>query len=138
MQKPNDPIVNVNDITRISFGASIQGDIISATDIRIDGRIDGTVYSSGRIVVGEKAVLSGNLICTNLDLWGKMSGDIYVKDTLSMKSSSSIDGNLNVRKLQVEMGVQINGTCHMITEADFEKKVATIVKKVPVEKAEKK
>lgn len=137
MSKANEPIVNVNDITRISLGTAIRGDIISSSDIRVDGKIDGTVFSNGRIVVGEKAALSGNLLCTNLDLWGKVNGDIYVKDTLSIKSTCEIDGNINVRRLQVEMGAQINGTCHMMTEQDYEKKAATIVKKVPAPKAEK-
>lgn len=129
IQKSSDLSVNVNDVTRISKGASIRGDIVSSTDIRVDGEISGTVFSEGKIVVGETAVLSGNLLCTNLDLWGKMEGDIYVKDTLSVKSLASVTGNIHVNKLQVEMGAQINGTCRMISEQDFDKSAAVIVKK---------
>lgn len=120
MQKSTDQHVNANDITRISQGASIKGDLVSSTDIRVDGRIDGKVLSDGKVVVGETAKLSGCLMCKNLDFWGKMDGDIFVKDTLSLKSQAVINGNLHVRKLQVELGAQINGSCKMITEQEYD------------------
>lgn len=127
MQKSTD-IVTANDITRIAEGTNIKGDVVSSTDIRIDGSITGNVFSKGRIVVGETAKLSGNLLCTNLDFWGKMEGGIYVKETLSMRSSASLNGSLNINRLQVEMGSQINGSCRMITDADYNKVVNSIVK----------
>ena len=126
MQKSNEAVVNVNDITRIAKGASIRGDLSSPSDIRVDGNIDGKVYSGGRIVVGETAALSGTLMCTHLDLWGKMEGEIFVKDTVSIKSTAVINGNLHVRKLQVEIGAQINGNCRMISEQEYDKKVAQL------------
>lgn len=133
MQKTSEPVVNVNDITRIAGGASIKGDLSSLSDIRVDGNIDGKVYSGGRIVVGETANISGALMCANLDLWGKMEGEIYVKDTVSIKSTSVINGNLHVRKLQVEIGAQINGSCQMITEQEYDKMVAQMTEgKAPV------
>lgn len=136
MQK-NDPVVNVNDVTRISKGASLKGNLVSSTDIRVDGTMDGVVFSEGRIVVGETAAMSGSLLCNNLDMWGKIDGDIYVKDTLSIKNLAVVNGNIFVRKIQVEMGAQINGTCKMITEQEFDKLAAEIVKKAPKAEAKK-
>ncbi len=129
MQKSSDMSVNVNDVTRISRGAAITGDIVSSTDIRVDGEVSGTVFSEGKIVIGETAVISGNILCSNLDLWGKIEGEVYVKDTLSVKSLASVSGSIHINKLQVEMGAQFNGTCSMISEQEFEKSVADIVKK---------
>ena len=131
IQKFTEQPVNVNDVTRISKGTTIKGDIVSQSDIRVDGGIDGTVYSKGKIVVGETASLSGNLLCNNLDFWGKMDGAIYVKDTLSVKSAASITGDIHVNKIQVEMGAQINGTCKMISEQEYESLASTIVKTAP-------
>ncbi len=120
---------NVNDISRISLGAAIRGDLYSTTDIRLDGQVDGSLYSEGKIVVGEAARLSGKMFCTNVDFWGKMDGDIFVKDTLSLKSSAVVNGNIHVRKIQVEMGAQINGSFKMITEKEYDQIVATMVSK---------
>ena len=120
---------NINDISRISHGTTIRGDLTSSTDIRVDGQVDGTLYSEGKVVVGESAQLSGKLFCTNVDFWGKMDGDIYVKDQLSLKSSSVVNGNIHVRKIQVEMGAQINGSFKMITEQEYDQLVASMVRK---------
>ena len=76
--------VNVNSISRISTGTVIKGEIMSPYDIRIDGTFDGKVQSKGRVVVGETAVVKGDIICENIDLWGKVEGNIFVKDTLSL------------------------------------------------------
>jgi len=128
MQKIAELSVSINEVTRVSKGTAIKGDLCSSSDVRVDGKVDGTVYSNGKIVVGEGAALSGNLLCDNLDICGKMSGNIYIKDTLSIKSSAVIDGNIYVRKLQVEMGANINGTCKMINESEYEKAVGELVK----------
>ena len=120
MQKTSEQGAGINDVTRISKGATINGDLISSSDIRVDGVIHGKVLSDGKIVVGEQAGLSGSLFCTNLDFWGKMEGDIYVKDTLCIKSTATVNGNIHVNKLQVEMGAQINGTCKMISEQEYD------------------
>ena len=120
---------NVNDVSRISQGAAIRGDLSSSTDIRVDGQVDGTLFSEGKVVVGETARLSGKLFSTNIDFWGKMDGDIFVKDTLSLKSSAVVNGNIHVRKIQVEMGAQINGSFKMISEQEYEQLVATMVHK---------
>ena len=127
---------NVNDISRISLGAAIRGDLYSSTDIRLDGQVDGTLFSEGKIVVGEAARLSGKMFCSNVDFWGKMDGDIFVKDTLSLKSSAVINGNIHVRRIQVEMGAQINGSIKMITEKEYDQLVATMVKKPAAPKPE--
>ena len=113
----------VNSVSRISSGTKISGELFSTNDLRIDGCFSGKIFSKGRIVIGETAEVSGEIICTNADIWGRLKGDIYVKDILSMKKGSKVDGNLNVNKIVVELGVAFNGTCRMITTGDFDERL---------------
>ena len=119
--------LSVNDVSRISAGTVINGEISSDCDIRIDGHVSGKVYSKGKVVVGTQASMKGAILCNNCDFWGTIDGDVYVKDVLNIKSSSKINGGVKVNKIQVEMGAQINGTCHMITPAEYDKFVDTVV-----------
>ncbi len=114
-------MLNVNTVSRISPGTIIKGEIISPSDIRIDGTFEGKLQSKGRIVIGESAVIKGDIICSDIDLWGKVEGNLFVKDTLALKEGCSVDGNLHVRRLSVELGATFNGNCRTITEADFDK-----------------
>lgn len=116
-----EPTVNVNSISRISAGTVIKGEILSPTDIRIDGTFEGRVHSKGRVVVGESAVIKGDIVCENIDLWGKVEGNIFVKDTLSLMDGCVVTGNLHIRRLAVELGATFNGNCKTITEAEFNK-----------------
>ena len=116
-----EPEVIVNHVSRISDGTVIKGELSSDCDVRIDGQVEGKLFSKGRIVVGPQAKLVGGLACQNVDFWGTMTGDIFVKDVLTVKNKAVIEGNINVNKLQVEMGASINGSCHMITPEEYDK-----------------
>lgn len=125
MAKTMEP-VNINEVSRISAGTVFKGEITSPNDIRIDGTFEGKVYSKGRVVVGDKAVVKGDIICQNVDFWGKMTGNFYVKDTLSLKSGCIVDGDLHVKRLQVELDAKFNGNCKMISESEFDKLASEI------------
>jgi len=116
-----DNTVSVNDVSRISAGTLVKGEIQAPGDIRIDGSFDGKLISKGRVVVGEKATLTGDVICQNMDFCGTMKGNFYVKDTLSLKAGCTVEGDLHIKRLQVELGARFNGNCHMLEEAEFEK-----------------
>ena len=116
-----EPMVNVNSVSRISAGTIIKGEIQSPYDIRIDGTFEGKVQTKGRVVVGESANVKGDVICENIDLWGKVEGNVFVKNTLALREGCVVDGNLNIRKLSVELGSTFNGSCRMITEEEFDK-----------------
>lgn len=118
--------VNANEVSRISTGTHIKGEFISSNDIRIDGNFDGKVISKGKVVVGANAVVLGDIVCTNVDFSGKIKGNFYVKDTLSLKASAVVEGDLHVRRLQVDLDARFNGVCKMISESEFDKIVGEL------------
>lgn len=110
-----------NTSSRISAGTVIKGEIISPNDIRIDCVFEGKLMVKGKVVVGESATIKGDIICDNADIYGKVDGNIYVKDTLGLKDGCTMNGNLHIRRISVELGSTFNGNCKMINESDFEK-----------------
>src|SRR5574344_567663 len=133
MSKIIQPVVNANEVSRVSAGTIIRGEISSINDIRIDGTFEGRIYSRGRVVIGERAVVKGDVICGNVDIWGKMNGNFFVKDTLSLKDSCMVEGDLHIKRLQVELNAVFNGSCKMIDENEFNSLAATVA---PQETAE--
>lgn len=128
--------LNVNSISRISAGTVIKGEILSPCDIRIDGTFDGKLQSKGRVVIGETAVIKGDIFCDNIDLWGKVEGNLYVKDTLALKDGCTVNGNLHIKKLSVELGAVFNGNCKTISDAEFDKLTGNQVTVKPVAQAQ--
>lgn len=114
-------MADTNLLSRISAGTVIKGEIISPNDIRIDCVFEGTLKVKGKVVVGESATIKGDIICDNAEVCGKMDGNLYVKEALSLKDGCTVNGNLHIKKLAVELGSVFNGSCKMLSEGDFDK-----------------
>jgi cytoskeletal protein CcmA (bactofilin family) len=98
---------------RIEKNTKIKGDIISEADFRIDGKLDGNVKTSGKVVIGKGGYINGKVECVNADIEGNFNGELLVSDLLSLKSSAIIEGTVTVAKLSVEPGATFNASCSM-------------------------
>ena len=98
---------------RIEKNTKIKGDIVSEADFRIDGKLDGNVKTSGKVVIGKGGYIHGKVECVNADIEGNFNGELLVSDLLSLKSSAVIEGTVTVSKLAVEPGATFNASCSM-------------------------
>ncbi len=98
---------------RIEKNTKIKGDITSEADFRIDGKLEGNVTTSGKVVIGKDGYIKGKAECVNADIEGKFNGELLVKDLLALKASAVIEGTVSVTKLAVEPGATFNASCTM-------------------------
>lgn len=107
------PSSNVN---IIGSGTTIQGDIVSEGDIRIDGQVNGLVSTKAKIVVGPEGEIIGDLICQSADILGKVTGIIKVEDLLFLKGNALVKGDLYTAHFEMEPTAKFNGRCYMEPE----------------------
>lgn len=98
---------------RISAGTVITGDIEAKGGFRIEGTLNGTLTTSGKVVISKGGFIKGTLICQNADFEGRFSGKLDVREILTLRSSAVIDGEVTAGKLAVEPGATFNATCEM-------------------------
>jgi cytoskeletal protein CcmA (bactofilin family) len=98
---------------RIEKNTKIKGDIVSEADFRIDGKLDGNVKTSGKVVIGIDGYIHGKVECVNADIEGNFNGELIVSDLLTLKSSAVIEGTVIVSKLAVDPGATFNASCTM-------------------------
>lgn len=98
---------------RIEKNTKIKGNITSEADFRIDGKLEGNVKTSGKVVIGKDGYINGKVECVNADIEGKFNGELFVNDLLSLKASAIIEGTVSVSKLAVEPGATFNAACTM-------------------------
>tara|TARA_B100001059_G_scaffold99696_1_gene99292 strand:+ start:14099 stop:14479 length:381 start_codon:yes stop_codon:yes gene_type:complete len=103
---------------RIEKGTKITGEIQSESDFRIDGILEGSISTSGKVVIGKEGKINGKVICKNADFEGVFSGNLEVKETLTLKTSSKTEGDVIISKLIVDAGAFFNATCSMKTTSD--------------------
>jgi cytoskeletal protein CcmA (bactofilin family) len=103
---------NVNPVyNSLLEGTQIKGNIQSATDLRIDGELEGDLRCQGRVVIGPQGSVKGNIICKSGLIQGKVLGDLQVEVLLELKNTAQVQGNINSSKLVVEEGVVLQGHC---------------------------
>ncbi len=98
---------------RFGETTGIKGDIVSQEDFRIDGNFEGNFSTTGKLVVGPAGRLNGTIKAANAEIMGEVSGDLIVKDLLSIKNTAKIEGTVKTGKLSVEQGATFNATCEM-------------------------
>jgi cytoskeletal protein CcmA (bactofilin family) len=102
------PAINI-----IRKGTEIKGDVTCAGDIRIDGILNGTLNSEGKVVVGQSGIIEGEVTCKNADVSGNIKANIIVRELLQLKATANIAGDINTNKLSIEPGANFTGTCNM-------------------------
>ncbi len=100
-------------INRIVEDTTIVGELKSSSNIRIDGTLEGNLITSGKLVLGPSGLITGDVSCENAEVEGKIKGRISVKQLLSLKASSKLEGEIYTDKISIEPGAVFTGTCNM-------------------------
>lgn len=100
-------------LNRIVEGTSIKGDVKTDSNFRLDGHLNGTLNTTGKLVIGVTGKVEGEITCSNADIEGEIVGDIKVDGLLVLKSTARVKGNIIAGKIGVENGAEFNGQCSM-------------------------
>ena len=100
-------------VNMIGTGTTINGDIQSKGDIRVDGTLKGSVTTEGKVVLGRDGVIEGDVVCKNADVSGILKAKITVSQLLSLKTSAKLNGDITTSKLSIEPGAEFTGSCSM-------------------------
>jgi cytoskeletal protein CcmA (bactofilin family) len=106
-------ISSVNIPNQLNAGTSIQGSIILEGHLRLDGKIMGDITCSGKVVIGEKGEVVGNIHCQSADIMGVVHGEIKVKESASLFAKSMVKGDIYTVGINIEPGAVFNGKCIM-------------------------
>ena len=113
-EKGNNGVVSsTSTINLIGERTKIKGDLNSAGDLRVDGVVKGSIKSNTKVVIGPKGLVDGDIQCKNADISGAITGNLMVKELLSLKATSNIEGNVIATKFVIESGARFNGSCSM-------------------------
>ena len=102
--------------TLISKGCVIEGKIESDVFVRIDGHIKGDLFIGEGLIVGEDGLIDGNVHTKEIVVYGTVNGTVRA-DSIDIKSSGKILGEIHTTTLQVEKGAVYTGMVKMAKES---------------------
>jgi cytoskeletal protein CcmA (bactofilin family) len=105
-----------SNLSTISSGTTIKGDISSEGDIRVEGVVEGTVSTKSKVAVGKSGKIEGDIVCRDADIEGRVSGKMLVHELLFIRDHAVVDGDIETSKLVVENGARFNGNMKMSSQ----------------------
>lgn len=94
-------------------GTSFKGTLTFEGTVRIDGRLEGEIFTKDTLVVGEGAQVSAAIHAGMVVISGTVRGNIVAERKIEIHASGRLFGNISTPSLVIEEGVVFEGSCTM-------------------------
>jgi len=91
--------------TVIGADTTISGCIRAHGTVWIDGRVEGDVWTDDLLVIGEGAMVVGNVSAGSVICRGVIAGDIVAEEEVELLASASLSGTVRAPVLSVDDSV---------------------------------
>ena len=115
----------------IGEGTKFRGEFEINGLLRIDGDFEGTIRTSGKVLVGLNGRARCNIYAETTVVGGVVEGNIFCSEKLIVLSTGMVLGSVASPRLVVEEGVILNGNCR-ISGPRRENSKRLAVKSVPI------
>ena len=100
-------------VTFLGKDTRFEGKLRFQGTMRIDGHFKGEVSAQGNLIVGEDALVEGELRVTYASVSGEVHGDIIAEQRVDLHAPSKVFGNIQSPAVVMEEGVIFEGTTKM-------------------------
>jgi cytoskeletal protein CcmA (bactofilin family) len=106
-----------NVLNTIARGTVLEGKITTKGDIRVEGKVIGTITCDAKLVIGDHGVVEGHIDARNAYIAGEVHGTVVVRELLQLQEKGRIEGDIYTQKLSVQVGATFTGNCRMGKDA---------------------
>jgi len=99
--------------TTIASGSKITGEIAGSAELRVDGEIEGTVKLEGAVTIGPTGRVKGQIEARTVQIHGKVVGNVHGRDTVSIHSDGSLEGDVVSPRMSIADGAFFKGKVEM-------------------------
>lgn len=96
-------------VTKIEPSTIIKGKLNATEEIVVEGRIEGEVATTEKVVVTKGAIVKGPIICREIEIGGIVEGEVWAKECAKLLSYGKIQGDLKTGHLFVADGAILAG-----------------------------
>ena len=106
---PSLPRSREQTVTVIGNGARLEGNLISAASLRIEGSVSGKITAEGDVILAPEAEVSADIKAANATLGGRFKGNAVVTGTIELTATAKVEGNLTSKALIINQGAVFTG-----------------------------
>lgn len=99
--------------TFIAKGSEFAGKLTFEGTVRVDGKVDGEIFSKGTLIIGPGADIKAKVNVDSVIISGNLNGNITAKKKVELRAPAKLKGNILTPSLVIEEGVIFEGNCKM-------------------------
>jgi cytoskeletal protein CcmA (bactofilin family) len=98
-----------SEVTIVGAGARLEGNVVSAGSLRIDGQVKGQINAEGDVALSPQSQVEADIRAENVSVGGRFKGNIVVKGKAHLARGGRVDGNITSKSLVIEEGGIFHG-----------------------------
>lgn len=112
-EKSAHPESSHENVTFLGKSADFKGVIRFNGTIRVDGRLEGEIHTTGVLIVGEHAVIKGIVSAGTVMTSGKINGTVTAVEQVQILKPGVLIGDIRTPAISIEDGSHFHGMCDM-------------------------
>lgn len=102
-----------DNFTFLGKGVEFKGVVNFDGTVRIDGKLEGEIHTTGTLIVGEFAVVKGIISAGTLLTSGKINGTVTATEKIQILKQGVLIGDIRTPAIAIEDGAHFHGMCDM-------------------------
>ncbi len=92
----------------------IKGELEAAENMLVEGRVEGSIkHTASQLTIGVSGVVNADIDAKNLVIEGTVDGNIVGAESVVIKDSADVRGNVYTGRISIADGAQFSGTVDM-------------------------
>jgi cytoskeletal protein CcmA (bactofilin family) len=95
----------------------LEGQLTARGDLRIEGRVKGSIRTQGEVVVAREGVVDGDIEAAEIHVGGRVSGTVIATGAARFMEGCRVDAEVRAPVVSIEEGGTVNGRLVMETRS---------------------
>ena len=94
----------------IGKAVRVEGKVISAEDLTIDGDVEGSIELGGHgLTIGQDATVKADLLARTVIISGRVKGNVRAVEKVDLKSTGTVEGDITAPRFVMADGATVLG-----------------------------
>lgn len=105
------------EVTIIGAGAKLEGTVVSAGSLRVDGQVKGQINAEGDVMLAPHSQVDADIKAQNVSVAGRFKGSLQANGRAELNRGGRVEGTITSKTLVVEEGGIFQGQSIMDQQA---------------------
>ena len=107
---PRAPQTERRMVAWIGKAVRVEGKVISAEDLTIDGDVEGSIeLGDHSLTIGREATVKADLLAKIVTISGKVRGNVRGVEKVDLRETGTVDGDISAPRLAMADGAVVTG-----------------------------